>query len=393
MNPKPKKSKKSKDTVHVPTAERPPNITIELCVGVEKHAVTRVGKPLTATRMKELLGWEIADKGDALFKDFEGNPIVLKNNSTNRPFKMAYAKRYMSDMLRQCWALNGETFVFDWHGKCQSGQHRGVGLILAEQLRLREPEKWEKYWTSEIQIETVIFTGIDPSPKVVNTIDIGQKRTLGDILFRDSRFPRGLNLRQRTKLANTLAGAARIVWLRTNGNTISDAPHFPHSEAMDFLEVHPKLVEALVHINGCEGDEISTGRNISRFLPMPYATATMYLMAASGTDPDMFEQEGKIDFSLWEQAESFWTVFSEGEDLPGHHPIQMLRQLLRSNERSSAMGRDETLGMIVKCFNLWIDGKVKVKQDDIAMEKVENEHGRIVLDEHPRLGGIDLMEV
>ncbi|WP_230684294.1 hypothetical protein, partial [Streptococcus pneumoniae] len=84
---------------------------------------------------------------DFLFRDLEGNKIRLKNNNTNRPFRKSLAIRYANEMLRRKWSLNGETIIFDSKDMCQSGQHRLVGLILAEQMRKDDDQKeeWEQY--------------------------------------------------------------------------------------------------------------------------------------------------------------------------------------------------------------------------------------------------------
>jgi hypothetical protein len=99
---------------------------------------------------KELLGWKEEPEGKTWeeydLRDVNGKKVRLEHRITNRPFRMALAKRYSNEILRKKWSLNGETFVIDRKGHVQDSQHRMVGLILAEQERLRDPQYWATYW-------------------------------------------------------------------------------------------------------------------------------------------------------------------------------------------------------------------------------------------------------
>jgi len=101
---------------------------------------------LSVQDAKKLLGWTEEPKAGAweewTLKDLEGNKILLKNNLTNRPFRLSLAKRYANEILRKAWAFNGESLILDKFGMVQDGQHRLVGLILAEQMRAKEKERW-----------------------------------------------------------------------------------------------------------------------------------------------------------------------------------------------------------------------------------------------------------
>lgn len=381
--------------------EKPMNYVGTLCVSRQAKAEWEITDPLNAIRAMLLLGYEIAEEGTAIFKDLEGNQIKMTKNATNRPFKIGFAKRYMLDMLRKKWAMNAETIVIDEHGMVQSGQHRLVGLVLAQQELKKNPAKWAKYWPSEggvpatVEIECLIFTGISSAPEVINTLDIGQKRTLADILYRDSRFPANMAPKKKALLANILAGATRLVWIRSQGKSVSDAPHYPHSEAMDFLEEHPEILSSVYHIWALQGGNAADGQNVSRYLSMPYAAGLHYLMATSATDSEEYQEKGPsvLNFALKDRADEFWTQFANGK-LPEAHPIARLKKLLLSQEASSGMGRDEIVTMVVKAFNLYLDGKLKVQPDEVEAEMVENtETGRWKLNEDQRLGGLDVAEI
>lgn len=94
-------------------------------------------KPMTVTKAKELIGWQEVDKDDphghhlTLGQGKNKRYIRLNNNNQNRPFRLNTAKRYASEMIRKKWKQNGEPWIYDKYGECQSAQHRNIALILA----------------------------------------------------------------------------------------------------------------------------------------------------------------------------------------------------------------------------------------------------------------------
>ena len=59
---------------------------------------------------------------------------------------------------------------------------------------------------------------------------------------------------------------------------------------------------------------------------------------------------------------------------------------------SSGAVRDEQIGMIVKAFNLWIDGKtsgVSYAKHIKVRKRKDKDTGKLVLAETPKLGGLD----
>ena len=304
---------------------------------------------------------------------------------------MTLAKRYGSEMLRGKWAMNGEPFIFDRFGMTQDGQHRGVGFILAEQERKQDA----KYWAEEygikgaLTLDALIVTGISEKAETVDTLGLGQKRSLGDVIFRRKEF-QGINEKDQKKMANVLSGALRLAWLRTGGKTVSDAPWFPHSEALQFMEEHPDIIKAVETVVKMEGGSGADGKKISLKLSLPYAAGLLYLMGVAKTDPDKFEEGGKIDRSLWTKAKEFWGTFADPDRLPKGSPIMTLRNALERIDASGAMGRDEIIGSVVKAFNLWLDGKKAQSVKDIRPKRTKNKQtGKIELGEEPRLGGLD----
>ena len=355
---------------------------------------------------KELIGWTIVEKGGVL-RDPDGEWIRLDNNATNRPWRPGISKRYMLEMLRGKWAMNGEPIIFDWDEKCQSGQHRLIAFILAVLAWRKDKKRWMKYWKKEPTLEILVVRGISPAPEVVNTIDQGQKRTLGDIIYRSELFgPDGLSLgegkdntirlveqgeKQKAFLSRILAGAARLAWLRATDRNVTDAPHFPPSEAMDFIDAHPGLLYAVAFISLLETGEEKSGHRISRFISLGYASALFYIMATSGTDPDDFAEKGEaaLDYSMVDQAKEFWEKLASGLDLKAGDPVYVLRERLPDINAGSAIGRDEVVATVIKAFNLFAEGK-KIKPQQLVIRKQQDDHGIEKLADMPRLGGLDV---
>lgn len=352
--------------------------------------------PITVEEAKDILDWtEEPEKGkgwgtDYTLRDMDGKKVRLKNNNTNRPFRPTLAKRYANEHLRKKWKLNGEPLIIDTKGKVQSAQHRLASVIFAEQLRLQDPDLWKEYGTrGPITMETVVVRGISSAKDVVDTLDLGQKRTLGDVVFRDNVFGK-VSDREAKRLSNILAGATRLTWLRSGGQTVSDAPHFPHSEALDFIEDHPRLVDAVRFVFDEDGGPGAEGKKLSTYISLGYAAALLYLMGTSATDPDKFLGEGETDFSLWDKATDFWALFASGSS---EDPFPSLQRLLVRTDASGAQGRDEVVGMVVKAFNHWADGVKDIKAGKLKVKKAKTEEGKLVLSECPRLGGLDVERV
>jgi len=357
-------------------------------IGVDLRMPGSKDGGLTAEDAKQILGWEPEPEKEKwsgeeyTFKDRTGTKVRLGNNPTNRPFRMTLANRWASEMLRGKWSLNGETIVVDCEGDVADGQHRLVGLVLAEQSRAANPDKWGK---KPIEVPALIVTGVSDKPEVTDTLNLGQKRSLGDVIFRRREFE-NLTESEQKKIARILAGALRLVWLRVGGKTVSDAPHFPHSEALEFLGKHPYLVDASAYVFNEEGGGGAEGRLISSRISLGYAAGLLYLGATAKSDPD----KDKPDRSLWEKAEEFWTLFASGAGLEKGSPILSLRGLLEKAEASGAKGRDAIIGMVAKAWNAFVDGKKLAPAECRIKERVDKDTGRRVLAEEPRMGGLDV---
>lgn len=348
---------------------------------------------LTLAEAKELIGWQTeAETGkefgaDFKVKDKQGNKVRLLNNPTNRPFRLSLAMKYASEMLRGKWQLNGETMVFDRKGHLQSAQHRLIGFILANQLLQNDPEAYPDLKKKELTVPCILVQGISEKKDVVDTLDLGTNRNLADVLFRNKEFGKKLTEKEQAKLARIYSVALRLTWLRAGGLNVSSAPHFPHSEALDFAEQHEGLKSAVEFVLAEDGSGDEKKR-ISKYVTLGYAAAMLYLMSASAT------AEGEeLDYSAKAKAEDFWATFASGVSKGTGDLFQALRTRLANISASGAEGRDEICGTIIKAWELfigkpaWKNQEIKVK--DITVKR-KKDGDRFVAAEEPRLGGLDV---
>ena len=330
--------------------------------------------PLTTDDCRKLLGWTVEPEDgkwgkEYTLKDLYGRKIRLLNNPINRPFKRLLADRYASEHLRDKWSLNLETVVIAENGNVLQGQHRLVGLILAEQARSIDPKQWG---STPLVYETAMGFGVSSSPDNANTYDLGKGRTLGDVLYRQHDFAKSTTDKQQRGLANILSGAVRLVWLRVGGQQVSFAPHFPHSEALEFKEKHPSIQRAVTQVGKLDDGEEGNEKCISSLLSLSYASGLLYLMAKAES---------------WEKAGEFWTEFASGEGLKKGSSVLSLRQLLLRIDASSGGRRDQIIGAVVKAWLLWIKGKSGTSKEIRVVRKKSGD--KFVLAEFPRIGGID----
>lgn len=352
--------------------------------------------PLTEDQAKAVLGWqEEPEDGkwkECKFRDVHGKKVRLANVKANRPLRIGICQRYANEHLRKKWMFNGESFVFDSNGQAQDGQHRLTGFVLACQMLAKDPAKWKQYVKPPLEMEALIIRGVSPKDEVVDTLNIGQKRTLGDVIYRNHTIQNerkgAYTDKELVVLSNVLAVAVRLAWLRVVNKAVNDAPHFPHSEAMDFLKAHKDIVRCALIVNDLDdGKE----KRITKSITLGYASGLMYLMAASKTNPDEFVEKGVevLDLSMWEKAKEFWQLFATGK-IPAGNPIMRAKDIVRGVDSGGAQGREEIIRTVIKAWNLWIEGKTSVSKETVAVAKQLNEEKQImVMAEAPRLGGID----
>ena len=376
--PKPPKSKKTTRKV---IYAKP---SVQLCVG--KDAIT-------ANQMKELLGWteeseNVKFKTDYHLKDRHGNKIRLLNDVTNRPIYMSNVESLIQEILRGKWEYNAEPIIVGKTGLILNGQHQGIALILADQEWRKTDSRWKTISNRPPKLDKLIAFGVSEADNVVNTMDTCKPRSLADVLYR-SVFFASLPKKARVKAARVCDYAVRLLWDRTGAGLDAFSPRRTHSESLDFINRHPRLLEAVRFVL----DEDEEGK-VSNLLSPGYAAGLLYLMAASATDSEPEGGQGyaqtsqpneeQVDFDNWDAACDFWTRLAQGDK-----KVQPVREsVARLIESEEGFSFKEKLAMIVKGFEAFSTGSVSAK--DIELEYVRNEEGQRVLSENPTCGGIDL---
>lgn len=363
--------------------------------------------PLTAEKSKELLGWreETDTKGmefgsDFLLRDLEGKKIRCINNLGNRPFDGRLAKLYTQELLNRRWKLNGETIIIGKTGLILSAQHRLVALVLAVQEWEKHPGKWKPLWDSEPTMDTFVVKGIDEDDDTVNSLDVGKPRSLSDVLYRSALLSTIAKV-DRVKVAKMLEYAIKFLWHRTGAKENAFAPLRTHSESIDFVERHPKLVEVVEHIFTENGDG-----EISKSISPGYAAGLLYLMGSSKTKQDKeghtdyqksdHPNESSLDWSLYDRASEFFVYLAQR-----HKDTNALRESLgrlingevdpKTNEPiviGEGGSYDERVALLIKAWTAYSTGK-KITPTSLKLEYEVDGEGVSTLVETPTCGGID----
>jgi len=368
---------------------------------------------LTADQAKTFLGWKQSDGEkpftDFLFKDRNGIPTQCHHVAKQRPFYDGLAKQHMTEILGGHWngdggESNGESMIVGQTGIIIDGQHRMVGLVWAEQEWLKHPDKYP-YWQEEPKIHCFINLGVREDMVSINTINTGKPRSLGDAIYSSGLFGfiDGVSSKEKNKL-KTLAKmtdhAVRLLWQRTGAKKDAFAPKRTHAESLDFIQRHPKLLEAVRHVYEEDGKDHKL-----KYYPSPgYAAALLYLMASCKTERENDEGTGYVqvpcptedllDWSMWQKACDFWTLLAAGDK--GFDNVRNSISEYVDAEGGSFL--QERIAILIKSW--WqFSHDEKITASSIALDLVMNNDGIQVLEQVPLVGevfgevaGIDIGE-
>lgn len=359
-------------------------------VAVKKYE----SQPLTADTAKRLLGWEGQPEGvewsDHLFKDLHNVPIKCHNNTTNRPLKLRQVLTCQQEILRKRWALNGETIIISRTGRVLNGQHRLIGLVLAAQLWNHDKEKAPE-WDAEPSIQTIVVVGISDDQAVQNTIDNVITRSLQDVLFLSPYF-QDYGVGDRKTVAKMAAHAVKMLWARTGQSDSAFSPNRTHSESIDMIERHPRLLECIKHIYEINKKD----NNLKDFLTPGYCSAVMYLMATSATNPTdyykkTYPSEVDLDFSMWDKAEEFFTLLLAGDKLFSDVRT-VYADVATHNEDVDHQGlggsMDERIAIMLHAWEQFREDR-PMSKSKIELSYVVDKNGVKTLNSFPTAGGID----
>lgn len=341
---------------------------------------------MTIDTAKQMLGWEEeADDtkfgSDFLFIDVNGKKVRCTNNTRNRPLSEKWCMTLAQEHLRGNWRLNGETIVVGKTGEVLSGQHRLIGFVFAEQLRLKH-EHWQESNPDEMTMQCVVVFGVDEADEVVNTLDTGKSRTLGDVLYRSELLAK-FEPKMRKAMARACDYATRTFWHRTGLSNDAFAPTKTHSEAMNFLANHPKFLDTVAHVV----EEDSDGK-ISRLLSVGTAAGLCYLMAANKSDPASYDHtEDTLDLTDLDKAREFFVLIAGGSA----EVVDVRKAILALSDPDSGTNGSlsERIAIFVKAWNQFAEqGKVTPAGVKLQYHTDADEVKR--LSECPSVSGIDL---
>lgn len=146
---------------------------------------------------------------------------LLKRNPANRQMKKM-ARVYAAQMKNGQWKENGEAIIIDTNGFMKDGQHRCAAVIEAD-----------------FSYDCPLVTGVEPD--VMDTIDTGANRSLGDVLHLN-----GFNM------ANDIAAIVKGIMaykrglVRSNGGSARESinNHISNTAALDYaMKRKAKLYE------------------------------------------------------------------------------------------------------------------------------------------------------
>lgn len=230
---------------------------------------------------------------------------LLKKNTHNRPCMMSYVDELSAAILRGEWKVNGDTIKLNGD-VLVDGQHRLHAVV-----------------KSGKSIVTYIVRGVQAD--AFNTIDLGRKRTTGQLLARDG-----------FKHYNTLSAAARTIYMYETGRMrilSSRVGDFSPSVAFGVVESHSGLVDSVDFVLSVGAHSIAPGGSIAAF---------HWLM----------KQKDDV------LADTFWTQVCTGEHIGAKDPSFILRRRLIDNRKSQAKLRGYVLAaLFVKAWNATRAGK------------------------------------
>ena len=383
--------------------------------------------PLTIARMKKLMGWETEKEWQArmvaaahaegktdakpehfLFGDgvpLEGGgvqpihclnlakeKVICWNNAHNRAFDPDWSQAITHTVLYGQWAgpytipgetVNGETIRISRYGEVLSGQHQMTGAIMAGEWLAKaradgtDPPDDPKYpaWKTQGEpfLETIVITGMSSDPRVLMTVDYVKPRTAADVFYTSDTF-KECTASQRQVLCKNLATAVDVLWTRTGAKGYKT-----HPEIVGFLERHRTLLKCVEHLSALNADsQAKGGRKISGLRLNPgQCAALMYLQATSATDAATSDEyrndnpptEKKLDWTLWDRAEDFWSLLAEDRSfIQVRIALNLLNKSDPDSEQNQGLGGriTERLALLCKAWDRWKEhsGKGAVFTDD-----------------------------
>ena len=355
---------------------------------------------LTAEQARAFLGWKQSTGKkpyvEFMFKDRHGVPTKCLNVEKQRPFYYPIALQWMHEILNNHWngdggEANGESMIIGRTGLVIDGKHRLIGLALAEQEWLKNPDK---YPINEAPtIHCFINLGVREDMHSINTINTGKPRSLADAIYAcglfDGLSPASTKDKRTIRTLSRMAEyAVRLLWHRTGAKREAFAPKRTHAESLDFIQRHPKLLECIKHIH----EENGGGENRLKFYPSPgIAAGLLYLMGSANTvrtndegtgylDVDC-PTEDLLDWSMFSKACDYWTMLAARAT--EFDPVREAVGNLLDSEGGSFT--QERIAILVKAWWQFSEDE-RITEKSIALETQADDDGIQRLIECPTVG-------
>lgn len=368
---------------------------------------------LTFEVAKQLLGWTEPSEGKE-FQDphvymFDQGIYLAGVEGVQRSIMPTLFERYSTEILRRNWSglnlekedqtPNGESIIIGKTGRTLDGMHRLLGLIRAVERFRENPEEFSQWWDSEeeIHLPTIVITGISEDIDIVNTINTGKDRKLADAIHASGLF-KDFNKRDTKLVCKAADFAIKTIWDHV-GVYHAYGPRKSHAEAFDFLQRHPRIIEAVKHCFAFHKELAEKGITTGAM------AALMYLMGASKTKPSNAKKTGyydvdepsekQIDFGHWKKAEEFVDKF--GNETREFTPLYGQIRKLTEAEDGKAFGIFRTVDrnvlyektcLIFKAWSCYLSGN-PITAKAIGLKYKIDEEGEKYLDEEVILAGID----
>lgn len=342
---------------------------------------------------KDTLGWEEVPEGKHDIVDLEGKKVRLNNNIANRPLDLGKVMDLVQTVLgmdyeldQRLWQFNFEPITVGRTGLVCNGQHQMIALVFACQKYRKEPDKYP-WFKADPTIDKMLCRGCSEDDRVVNTMDTGRQRTLGDIIYRSEYF-HDMDPADRSVISKMAGYAIRFVWDRT-GIAGAYGLRRTLSEMLHFLNCHISICKAVKHIF-TEDKGKGTIRNL--FGSAGNAAGFMYLMGTSASDPQKYREaqhasEDLLSMSTWDAAENFWVELSDENTKLGKAVRAHLSSYV-TEEGDEEITNSERRAIIAKAWMIYAEGK-PVTAEKLVLEYVEDSEGIKTLAEFPTVGGID----
>lgn len=219
----------------------------------------------------------------------------LRNNPKNRAISRSLVAEYKRAMLEHRWRVNGEAIKIAEDGRLLDGQHRLLACIEAD-----------------CEFKSYVVVGLDFD--TFDTIDVGKKRTAGDIVGMDG-----------IANADTVAAAVRWVALLQSGFFKKANLKMGADEIRLFVAAEPRIETS-----------VSEGRKAHKVLAPGIAGALHYLCSMKDK----------------ELADVFIIDLATGSNLVPGDPVLVLRErLIRERISRAKLPAEELMSLCIRAWN------------------------------------------